>query len=652
MARQAVGGGFPFGAIFLNEIAVRQAIAGSIYANATGASTVSGAGTCLGVATVSAFSGSSGAATIVGMASVLATGSVPAPTNTGRQAIAGGFPFPGLYVNESSTRQAIAGELYINSVGTPSGKATIIGVAAVSGTSFANIQAGTGIAAGVAFVNGQSPSSGNIVGISTAIGIGIGLPFLSTVSGGTPPPAQTTVSAASRLGIANGASTSAGTALTYRKWDKTQVALTNIQLEYWAGHCSATDPTYDEIALPNNVILRASVISGVNQATGIGAFNQAAATLTQATWVNAYNGVPGYVFNLFAETPTPTDIANAISAGNLVLSTDHLQLQAPGGWRILADPMTSVALAAGEHFCYQTEWTGTAGFLFPVNDTNSLVGTLGDARQVNNTSVYNKTWSSVQNITGPGGCPENIWGTSLVGAKMFTISGDSINAGKSASALGSTTATGNVNGVVSGPACFGDLGAVSFNNVSVPGSSSAHEAARNDALQRTLGCRFSLYVNDDMGANESGVTLAQLLADNRVHWGNLRAGCLDGNGWICADTLLPKTTSTDSWATLAAQTDVYGTTGTAAQYNTFLRANVFNPAIGDPNRSFDRHTVPYTFADNTPGWTYDVGKVLWPVNGLPTPNAVTLDGVHPKEPIFETEGVVMNSQRSTLYPGL
>lgn len=119
---------------------------------------------------------------------------------------------------------------------------------------------------------------------------------------------------------------------------------------------------------------------------------------------------------------------------------------------------------------------------------------------------------------------------------------------------------------------------------------------------------FGMSVNDVAG----GVSLATMQANCQYAWATARrGGC---KAWHT--TMTPRTTSTDSWATLANQTVVanYTQAGIRGQFNAWLLAQV---AAGNLDGVID---VAAAVQDATE-------PEKWKVNG--TANFATADGLHP-----------------------
>jgi hypothetical protein len=138
-----------------------------------------------------------------------------------------------------------------------------------------------------------------------------------------------------------------------------------------------------------------------------------------------------------------------------------------------------------------------------------------------------------------------------------------------------------------------------------------------------------------MGTNdfaESSRTLAQLQAD----YTTLVALCHNRGMKVISLSMLPRTTSTDNWATLANQTPVSasfnaGANSPRGQFNTWLAA------FGPGNDYFLDATSQ---AESSPQ------SGLWVVNG--TANYATSDGVHPQSGIYQLIGALV----SALLPSL
>ncbi|OWY35292.1 hypothetical protein [Herbaspirillum aquaticum] len=130
--------------------------------------------------------------------------------------------------------------------------------------------------------------------------------------------------------------------ITYRMMEKAIVQGQNINggfanVSVWSGLANAVQ----EIANISPVYVTAALVQGVSGS----ALDQSAATLTPLTWQNAYNGVPGYLYNAILGRAATS--AEFIAAG-ATLSGDKQTLLVPPGFLPLFDtaPLT---LAAGRY---------------------------------------------------------------------------------------------------------------------------------------------------------------------------------------------------------------------------------------------------------------------------------------------------------------
>lgn len=169
--------------------------------------------------------------------------------------------------------------------------------------------------------------------------------------------------------------------------------------------------------------------------------------------------------------------------------------------------------------------------------------------------------------------------------------------------------TNNANGAMGWfeHACHAVDGAsrnIPFTNLSKSGDMTSTYSV--DEAQARFAClEYATHVIFGMGNNDimSGRTLAQMQASHLEAWAHAKLfGCKVG-----AVTLTPRTTSTDSWATVANQTPVsgYTTAGIRGQFNAWL---VQQKALGNLDFIVDVNSV---VADTTnpdvfkAGFSYD-----------------------------------------------
>jgi hypothetical protein len=150
----------------------------------------------------------------------------------------------------------------------------------------------------------------------------------------------------------------------------------------------------------------------------------------------------------------------------------------------------------------------------------------------------------------------------------------------------------------------------------------------------------------DLGSNDlaNGATLAQLQAAALVTWTQLGAQGAKVHQW----TLLPKTTSTDSWATKANQTPVapaFAAGGTRQLFNAWLRAGA-STVINGNTVTFGQSGHPLTGVVDISATVEDAtDSNYWKTPGW------TTDGAHPTATGYEALGQAFRQYQSTMLIG-
>jgi hypothetical protein len=397
------------------------------------------------------------------------------------------------------------------------------------------------------------------------------------------------VSAAVRCRISAGdAAVGANNVTSTRIAEKTNVAGTAPQVEYWNGWVNASLPTSaQEVGSGSATILRAALVTGVS---GV-ALNQTGATVTPLTWFNAAACTAGFAWKLDGVAATAAEFA---AAGGL-LSTDGLTITVPDGWRIMSDPATTISLSAGARYYIQLEDSKAQG-LRRANIGVAQKTTLGDATRqqaTTGTMVFSADWSAAAQSNGAVmTSPVNIWMTGLSGQKVVGTAGDSIITETGDLIVGTTILDGDGDGCLAFANRALNMAGYSWVRTAIPGTKASTAFTYGGQAQRLLSLRYCSAVITNMGHNDRGLAWAGaapsgFLALHRWYWNQLRAACLTGPSTrIIQATYSRKSTTTDLYATVANQTD----SASALQYSTynpFLLARQFSKADGDPDAVFD-----------------------------------------------------------------
>lgn len=465
------------------------------------------------------------------------------------------------------------------------------------------------------------------------------------------------VSAAVRCRISGGdAAVGSNNVTSTRIAEKTNVAGSAPSVEYWNGWVNAGLPTSaQEVGSGSATTLRMALLTRL---TGV-ALNQSTATLTPLTWFNAGSCVADYAFKLDGVAATAAEF---VAAGGSV-SADGLTIVVPDGWRVRSDPATSVTLAAGERYYIQMEDSKAQGLRRP-NIGVAQKTALGDATRqqaTTGTMVFSADWSAASQSNGAViSSPINVFMTGLSGQKVVGTAGDSIITETGDLIVGTTTIDGDGDGCLAFANRALNAAGYSWVRTSVPGTKASTVFTYGGHAQRLLSLRYCSAVISNMGHNDRGLAWAGaapsgFLALHRWYWNQLRAACLGGSGRIVQCTYAPKSTSTDTWATAANQTDNAAALQ-YSQYNPWFLARQFSKADGDPDEVFDFYGALYsTQGLNTANAVALIGgqaaftlvtDKLFPSNN--SANGGSRDGTHPSGPLYAGVAAVMKGHLPAL----
>jgi hypothetical protein len=282
---------------------------------------------------------------------------------------------------------------------------------------------------------------------------------------------------------------------------------------------------------------------------------------------------------------------------------------------VLSDPI-GVDLDAGESFKVQV-----GAIVATIADTHSIANLTGNTggddgwRSTTNTTVQigtAGTWASTgRTSTANSMAPAAIIGRPTQNYPSVAFVGDSIM--QSRDDLTSADAYGHRGFGPRGMVGAGPGGNIMpFINMARAGERAVTFATLNCVRRLTL-LQYVSHVIGNEGTNDvqQGRTFAQVSADLTATWKSLKARGLS----VWWTTIMPRTTSTDNWATIVNQTVVAGfeVGGVRDQVNAWMRSQVGILLDGLID-------VAATIED-----TANHGK--WIVNG--TANYATSDGVHP-----------------------
>ena len=466
-----------------------------------------------------------------------------------------------------------------------------------------------------------------------------------------------TVSASVRCRISGGdAAVGANNVTSTRIFDKTNVAGTGPQVEYWNGWVDASVTTAaQEKGAGSATTLRMSMLTNL---IGVG-LNQTGATLTPLTWFKAAAGSSGYAWKLDGSAGTASEFV----ANGGALSADGLTMVVPDGWRVLSDAATAITFAPGDRYAIQMEDSKAQGLRRP-NVGCYQKTTLGDAVQLQattGTKVFSADWTGASQGNGATiSTPVNVWMTGLAGQKVVGTAGDSIITETGDVAVGTTTIEGDGDGCLSFANRALNAAGYSWVRTSVPGTKASVLFSYGGHAQRLLSLRFCSAIITNMGHNDRGLAWAGaaptgFLALHRWYWAQLRAACLGGKGRVIQCTYAPRTTSTDTWATAANQTDAANALQ-YNQYNPWFLARQFSKADGDPDEVFDFYGALYSaqalatanaiaVLGGQAAFSLVTDK-MFPANN--SANGGSRDGTHPSGPLYAGVAAVMKGQLPAL----
>lgn len=440
----------------------------------------------------------------------------------------------------------------------------------------------------------------------------------------------TVVSAAVRLRVSAGDGTViANNYNSTRIREKANVAVTAPWLEIWNGWVNAALPSApQEVAAVDAGQFRAAFLTNLGASSGSGLVKTG--TITPLTWFNAAACAGGFIWKLDGSAGDSVSFAAAGGA----ISGDGLQITLPSGWYCRSDSATGLTLS-GEYMVQYEDGKPTPGTSRRPNFGLPQRADLGDANKpaaTSGTLVYSLDWTgSSQNTGATTASPVAVFGISAAGAKTGATAGDSLECETGDFATGTTTLTGDADGCIAFANRALNGGGYSWVRTCIPGSRATTEYTYGGNAIRHLVIRYASWVISDMGHNDRGLTFAGVAgtgykATYQWYWNSLRAAMKGGTGRVIATDLLPKTTSTDTWATTANQTDNTG----AVQYasiNPFFQAGVFVPANGDCDVAYSIYTASQNAAVLAPLGYTDIAAQKYPTFGVA--NSGSRDGTHP-----------------------
>lgn len=298
----------------------------------------------------------------------------------------------------------------------------------------------------------------------------------------------------------------------------------------------------------------------------------------------------------------------------------------PPGGQVATDPHLSLSFAAGSTAYLRSYVSVASGEKWPLGLTYGQVGGDGYESGVGLANVVAGTGALSGNPFVYGFAPTCLLGRFISAGSSIAIIGDSI---------GNGTAEGNDSGFI----IDAINGTVPFAQITCPG-----EGAGTYPTYATLRLALAGYATAAIcqhGTNDIGaVDLAGMQSLWIAQWGAVLAA---GVPKIYQCTIVPRTNSTDAWATTANQSAYsanYATGGTRDLANTWLRAGapmsggaavavgtVGALVAGDPGHPlrgiFDAAVHAEDSGDPN----------LWVANG--TANYATADGLHPNGVIHQ-----------------
>lgn len=309
---------------------------------------------------------------------------------------------------------------------------------------------------------------------------------------------------------------------------------------------------------------------------------------------------------------------------------------------VVSDPI-GVVLEPGQWFAVRTNAQVTSGDLFQAPALHNGGSTLtGDPSSGNGGNMIRNTSATVVYDTGTitgtlkrGFCHMAVLGVTAAYAPAVVIFGDSIADGS-----GDNTATNLIQG---GSVGYIPRGLVLSDNtfiphakVSVSGTNMSHIGTADniggmDNHRRWSMLEWATHAIFHYGRNDlaGGRTLAQLQADSIAAWARAKSRGVK----VAACTILPYTTSTDSWATTGNQTpgSGFGVGEARDQYNDWLLTK-----LADGTIDYVVDANPYVESQSVPG--------VW------VPNYTT-DGVHPNPTGHQAAAAAVRAWGSVILTG-
>ncbi len=560
-----------------------------------------------------------------------------------------------LAADKSSFAASIAAGAAIAQLSNPFGTGTTY---AVVGTAPGQLAlSGSGIVAGLTAPAGGSTYAIKIRATSADGKREIAETLSFTAQAGTPN-ATVDASASVRARLAN-TTTNVGAGINVqvqRVMDIGNADIANPSIELWNGwvNVSAASPASPEVGTGNAISYRACLLTNLNGTDK----NQSTATRTILTFANAGACTAGFIWKLDGTTPTAADFAAAGGA----ITSDNRQITVPSGWRVRSDKAAGLTIAKRSAYMWQLEDSSNAGDKRAVGAwTRASKGEYYKLGSTQGQYVYTQDWSPLTSLTSGTqvSTPVAIWGDAAVGTKTVVVAGDSIGCELQDAAYGSTAIAGDADGAaaflrraLNAAQLPAVCTAISGDKASAFYASIA--AGNGGHAQRELSMRFASAVISEMGHNDRGLPWSGGAAPAyfqplyRWYWSRLRSACLGGAGRIVQSDFMPKTSSTDSWATSANQTNSVSGSTQYSNLNPLIQGGTFDVASGDPDAGFSANTALYTWASAN-GLDVDATPHRkWPGTGTASPGATTFDGTHPHGPAHAGIAAILAPQLSTL----
>jgi hypothetical protein len=442
---------------------------------------------------------------------------------------------------------------------------------------------------------------------------------------------QTTVSAAVRVRISAGdGAISSNNVNSTRIREKATVSVTGPWIEVFNGYVNAALSTSaQEVAAVDPGTYRAAFLTNLGASSGAGLVKTG--TITPLTWFGAGTCAPGFIWKLDGSAGDATSFA----ANGGAISGDGKTLTLPSGWYARSDAASGLTLL-GEYMIQYEDGKPTPGTSRRGNLGLGMRADLGDANKVAagaGVLVYALDWTGATSVTGTiMATPVAVFGTNAAGVKTGATAGDSLEAETGDFATGTTTLTGDADGCLAFANRALNLGGYSWVRTCIPGTRATIEQLYGGNAIRHLMMRYATWTVTDMGHNDRGMPWLGAVgtgyhATYQWYWNSLRGAMLGGTGRVISTDLLPKTTSTDTWATTANQTDNTG----GVQYasiNPFFQAGVFNVSQGDCDVAYSIYTATQNAGVLGPLGYNDIAAQKYPCfNG--TANSGSRDGTHP-----------------------